>query len=92
MLSLLVVLVMLGILALAYIGIILYSAKKDTASAPKREMFLCDVHGPIPPAATLTLFNGTEFDQEFSDGRTIRGPVRGCPLCFEDDVKKAKHG
>lgn len=79
------------ILACVVYGVaLIYDAKTTVAQYPRKEMFLCDKHGPLPIGATMTLFNGEDLDSVSPDGRTKRGPVRCCPICFEDSIKAAK--
>lgn len=82
--------IIVGVAGLLYLGVTVWNAKHDTANAPRDDMYLCSVHGPMPKSATLTLFNEYEFEQEFDDGRTIRGPIRQCPICFETRMKEAR--
>lgn len=78
-------------IAAALYGVALtYDAKVTVAQYPRKEMFLCDKHGPLPISATMTLFNGEDMETVSEDGRTKRGPVRCCPICFENAIKVAK--
>lgn len=81
---------LLILICVAYGLALIYDAKSTVAQYPRKEMFLCDKHGPLPISATMTLFNGDELDSVSEDGRTKRGPVRCCPICFEASIKAAK--
>jgi hypothetical protein len=86
------ILYLLGIIlagSLFYTGILAWNAYYHVTKQPRADLYLCDTHGPMPVGATITLFNG-DMDQEASDGRTIRRPVRACPICFESKIAKAK--
>lgn len=83
-------------LALFYLSTTAWGAKHDVDGSPKKDMYVCDIHGPMPADATHILFNtatadgsGTDFDLESPDGRTYRGPIRTCPICFENKIKQA---
>lgn len=71
------------------LSLILIMARKEVKNAPRRDMFLCEKHGPMPVGATITLMDG-ELDQVAPDGRTVRAPLRSCPICFGTAIKKAK--
>ncbi len=90
-----IALIVLIILAcVVYLAVLLFDAKTTVAGHPRKEMFLCDKHGPMPVGATMNLFDGEVLEHVTPDGRTQRGPVRCCPLCFEQAIKTAKgvHG
>jgi len=71
-----------------YLAIIAWNAANHVSNQPRTDMYICDVHGPMPIGATLTVFNG---DMEYeTESRATRGPVRACPMCFNDKIKKAK--
>ena len=74
--------------ALLYLVGVFVRARSSVAAAPRKPMFICDTHGALPESALLTLFDG---DMEYeSDGKSVRGPIRSCPICFENKVKEAK--
>lgn len=70
-----------------YVALMFWAAKRDVSNAPKVEMFICDVHGPLPIGATLILFEDLAY--ETPEGMKT-GPMRGCPICFENRIKIAK--
>lgn len=86
MAALITVGIVLGVLLLAYLGVVVYYAGVTQNNAPKKPMFICDIHGPV---SAYTLFEGA-FDWETPEGAKRRGPVKVCPLCFENQIKKAK--
>ena len=73
-----------------YIWALITTAKQHVTNAPREDMFMCDVHGPIPGKATYVLFDGQEMEQVSQDGRTQRALVRQCPICFEAKIKEAR--
>jgi hypothetical protein len=73
-----------------YVWALINTAKQHVSNAPREDMFLCDVHGPIPGKSTYVLFDGQEMEQVSEDGRTIRAQVRQCPICFEAKLKEAR--
>ena len=76
--------------ALLFAGIYLvylaFAAKQSVAGTPRKPVHLCDIHGPVPP---LTLFDDMEYETGGANG-VQRGPIYGCPICFENKIKKAK--
>lgn len=78
------------LLVLFVYGLILYfQAKSHIDTAPKQEMFLCQVHGAIPVGACMNI-NPDGFEYEDSVGGTTRGTVLYCPRCFEDRIREAE--
>jgi hypothetical protein len=85
------VIVVVLLLALGgYVWAVINTAKQHVNSAPRMDMYMCDVHGPIPGKSTYVLFDGQELEQVSQDGRTIRAQVRQCPICFESKIKEAR--
>jgi hypothetical protein len=82
------VLILLAVIV--YAAAIINTAKQHVNTAPRDDMFLCDIHGPIPGKSTYVLFDGQEMEQVSEDGRTIRALVRQCPICFEAKIKEAR--
>ena len=85
---------LIAILFLSGIGVYVWAlinvAKQHVSNAPREDMFICDVHGPIPGKSTYVLFDGQEMEQVSQDGRTQRALVRQCPICFEAKLKEAR--
>lgn len=79
------------IVALVIYGLLLAAdAKKYINVAPKKDMYVCDIHGPMPISGTHVLFDGEVMEQTSADGLDYRGPVRMCAICFETRIKQAK--
>lgn len=74
--------------AFGYVLAVMWSARQSVEAAPKKPMFICDVHGPLPQSATLTLFEDLEV--QMSDGSFKHESLLQCPLCFEAKIKEAK--
>ena len=79
--------VVLGVAFVLYWAAVFLTAKYQVDGSPRKDMYLCPVHGPMPLGATITLFDSMDYE---ADGRTQRGPVRVCPRCFEKKIKTAK--
>lgn len=73
---------------LAYLVTLYCTARREIKNAPRADMHVCEVHGPMPVSATVILMNG-DMDQ-IVNGRTVRGPVRACPMCFKTAIDKAQ--
>lgn len=73
-----------------YTLIVAYVASKSVDGAPRKDMYICDKHGPMPENSTVKLFDGDELDYVTKDGRTKRGPVRMCSICFEERIQTAR--
>lgn len=73
-----------------YLIVTLWIAAHQVDESPMADMYICDIHGPMPKSNTVTLFGGDEVDHVLPDGKTLRGPIRMCPICFEDRIKTAK--
>lgn len=79
------------VLVVAYAWVLARMARTEVSRAPKKEMFLCDVHGPLPIEHTLQLFEGLmELGTDQVNGQPVRKAVRACPICMEDKLKQAK--
>lgn len=76
------------VIGMVMLAIIVVAARRDVRHAPRKDMYLCEKHGPMPVGATITLMDG-DVDQVI-DGRTVRGPLRSCPMCFNEAIQKAK--
>lgn len=88
-LALIGIAILLGLVGV-YVFIVMWHAKESVADMPRREAFICPVHGPMPVSSTITLF-GSDLEYATSeDGRTQRGPVRKCSICMEEAFKKAR--
>lgn len=73
-----------------YVALVRWAAKQSVDKSPRAEMFVCDTHGPMPIGATMLLFDG---DMDYSlhpESQTLRGPIRACPICFEQKIKHAQ--
>lgn len=62
----------------AYITFVISLAKREVGDAPRQNMFICDMHGPLAPKYTLKLDIGSEK------------PIEYCSLCFHEKMKAAK--
>jgi hypothetical protein len=72
----------------AYLAYLLLAARSVLDRAPHEDMFICDVHGPMP-RSTLIRINQEGFELEMN-GHATRGEVDYCPLCFRDRIRTAK--
>lgn len=79
--------VVLAVILVIYAVFVFWAARFRVDGSPRVPMHICDRHGPMPIGATIVLFD--EMDHEV-EGRTKRGPIRVCPLCFEKSIKVAK--
>lgn len=71
-----------------YITILCWDANQQVKLTPKKTMFMCDKHGPLPESSTVVLMEGMDYTT--SEGVERRGDIRQCVLCFEEAVKRAK--
>ena len=79
----------------AWLGVVLVwvlatalSARQEVRALPRKDMFVCDKHGPMAPEATYKLFGGEALDVQM--GKVVeRKPILTCPLCFEENMKRA---
>lgn len=85
-----VALCLLGVALVIYATLLAADARKYINVAPKKDMYVCDVHGPMPISGTHVLFDGEVMEQTSADGLDYRGPVRMCAICFETRIKEAK--
>jgi hypothetical protein len=69
------VLVVAGVMYLAFVS---HLAKDQVSAAPREDMFLCEVHGPIARRHVLKLEGYTEK------------PIEYCPICWRDKIKAAE--
>lgn len=80
------VLLALGI----YVAMVAWDAKVSVDAMPRKEAFVCQIHGPMPVESTIILF-GSDLEYGTSeDKRTQRGPIRKCSICFEESFKTAR--
>ena len=82
----------IGVITLIFVAIgyglaLMAVAKYQVDGSPRRDMYICDKHGPMPLSVTFVIFEDIEY---IRDGRTQRGPLRVCPICFEGAVTRAK--
>ena len=72
---------------LLYCVIVWYEAKSRVDTTHQERMYICQKHGPMPIGSTVELFPDIEYEDE---GRTKRGPLRVCSLCYSDAFKVAR--
>ena len=73
---------------LTYLYLVWRAAKMDVQKTPRKDMYICETHGPMPVESTVVLLEG-DFEQIGSDGRKFFGPMRSCPVCFGERIRKA---
>jgi hypothetical protein len=83
------VLSILGVVLVGYLLLTIWDARHQVSMQPRTEMFVCDTHGSMPVSATLVLFEGT-LEVIKPDGRTVKEPIRACPICFKRSIEIAK--
>ena len=77
----------LGLAVIIYLGLTVIAARLDVSHAPREEMFICDIHGPMSIKKTIILFEDLEV--QYTDGTSQREPLRSCPICFEEKIRLA---
>ncbi len=89
-----IVAVCILVLVLFYGALIASEARAQVEKAPKDEMFVCDIHGPIQKSKLVNINKGSAMmpgDLEWEyDGQTTTGTVPYCPICFQDRVVEAR--
>lgn len=70
-----------AVLVMGYLGFLIFQGWAETASAPRKPMYMCDVHGPLPMDEVIKFKDSVSF---------IDAPV--CPICFHQRMSKAERG
>lgn len=79
-----------GFLTAAIYAAVLYcQAKSHIGTAPKKDMFICRVHGALP-LETTTNINADGYEYTLESGEVVRDQVPFCSICLEDRIKAAK--
>lgn len=77
-------------------GLLLYLQSRTIVdTAPKDDMFICQVHGAMPKAAMHWIDPDGMAYEDRDSGRPISdAKIPYCPICFEARIKEAgkQHG
>ncbi len=81
--------IVLCVLLAGYFLYLYVQAKSYIEDAPKKDMFVCDIHGAMPKDSVMYI-DPDGLDVTYGEKPDQTGYIPQCGLCYEDRIRAAK--